>query len=179
MLRDFDVPFLKVSAANDTGLDRLTTALLLTSLVLAVLHHTDHVLRYDHSGWPFRDDVTTFTYSLFIYPLVLFALLGPARLYWLRWALIALGTGFVLYAHTVVETPAAQFGTWAHNHSTDPGEAGAPNLLNVTAPGLGAMAVVISMVLNLTAIAATLSMLANGLRRQSVLTSTNTRAPTN
>lgn len=114
-----------------TGLNRASAALLSLSLVLAVVHHVDHVLRYDHSGWPFRDDVTTFTYSLFIYPLVLFALLGPSRLYWLRWTLIALGTGFVLYAHTVVENPAGQFATWAHNHSTDPAEMGAPNPLDV------------------------------------------------
>lgn len=164
------MPATTVSRSARTGLDRLTAALLVTSLVLAVLHHSDHVLRYDHSGWPFRDDVTTFTYSLLIYPLVLFALLGPARLYWLRWVLIALGTGFVLYAHTVVETPAGQFGTWAHNHSTDPGEAGAPNLLDTQAPALGVLAVALSMALNLTAVAATVAMLANGLRHRSALT---------
>ena len=157
----------RASSDGRTGLDRLTTGLLVTSLVLAVVHHADHVLRHDHSGWPFRDDVTTFTYSLFIYPLVLVALLGPTRLYWLRWTLIALGTGFVLYAHTAVETPAGQFGTWAHNHSTDPGEAGAPNLLGVSAPTLGVVAVVVSMALNLVAVVATLSMLVNGLRRRS------------
>lgn len=159
-------------ATTRTGLDRLTAGLLILSLVLAVLHHTDHVLRYDHSGWPFRADVTPFTYSLGIYPLVLFALLGPARLYWLRWVLILLGTAFVIYAHTAVETPSAQFGTWAHNHSTDPAESGAPNLLDVSSPGLGAAAVAISMALNLTAVAATLSMLVNGVRRR-----TSRRAP--
>lgn len=169
------MPSSRASTASRTKLDRLTTILLVTSLILAVLHHTDHVLRYDHSGWPFRDDVTTFTYSLFIYPLVLFALLGPGRLYWLRWALIALGTGFVLYAHIVVESPAGQFGTWAHNHSTDPDDFGATNLLNITASGLGVLAVAISMALNLIAVAATLSMLTNGLRYRGV-TPTDTRA---
>ncbi|MGA7622005.1 MAG: hypothetical protein WB630_02945 [Candidatus Acidiferrales bacterium] len=36
---------------------------LATSFVLGICHHIDHVLRYDHSGWPFRPEVTPFTYS--------------------------------------------------------------------------------------------------------------------
>ena len=28
------------------------------------LHHVDHVLRFDHSGWPFVPQVNAFTYSL-------------------------------------------------------------------------------------------------------------------
>ena len=41
--------------------------------VLGVLHHTDHVLRFDHSGWPFMDIVTLFTFSLLVYPLFILA----------------------------------------------------------------------------------------------------------
>jgi len=36
----------------------------------------DHVLRVDHSGWPFRPGVTPFTFSLIVYPVVLPALFG-------------------------------------------------------------------------------------------------------
>ena len=55
----------------------VATAALVT--VLALIHHTDHVIRGDlvsrhgldgdwnHSGWPFRSQVTPFTASLAVY----------------------------------------------------------------------------------------------------------------
>ena len=39
--------------------------------VLALLHHVDHVVRGNHSGWPFEEAVTPFTFSLLIYALLL------------------------------------------------------------------------------------------------------------
>jgi hypothetical protein len=36
-----------------------------------VLHHVDHVVRGNHSGWPFEEAVTPFTFSLLIYALLL------------------------------------------------------------------------------------------------------------
>jgi hypothetical protein len=39
--------------------------------VLGVLHHVDHVVRGNHSGWPFQGEVTPFTFSLLIYALLL------------------------------------------------------------------------------------------------------------
>src|SRR5829696_808359 len=39
--------------------------------VFGVLHHTDHVIRGNHSGWPFQEAVTPFTFSLLIYALIL------------------------------------------------------------------------------------------------------------
>jgi hypothetical protein len=36
-----------------------------------VLHHLDHVVRGNHSGWPFQEAVTPFTFSLLIYALLL------------------------------------------------------------------------------------------------------------
>ncbi|RIX97290.1 hypothetical protein D3218_18930 [Aureimonas flava] len=149
--------------AQAAGLDRATTALLTLSLVLAFLHHADHVLRVDHSGWPFRPMVTTFTYSLLAYPMVLFALFGARRLYWLRWALLAIATGVTIYAHTALESPRMQFAMWAENRSLDPHAAGVHNLPGVRSPILGTLAVVIGMALNLTAIAATLAMARRGL----------------
>ncbi len=147
-----------------TGLDRPTVVLLLMTLTFGLLHHTDHVLRVDHSGWPFRDQVTAFTFSLLVYPVVLFALFGPVRLYWLRWALILGGTAFVLFAHTAVETPHGQFTMWADNHSTDPAAAGTTNLLDVESSVLGVLSVSIGIALNVTAVVATLAMLRGGLR---------------
>jgi hypothetical protein len=39
--------------------------------VLGVLHHVDHVVRGNHSGWPFQGEVTPFTFRLLIYALLL------------------------------------------------------------------------------------------------------------
>jgi len=39
--------------------------------VFGVLHHTYHVIRGNHSGWPFQEAVTPFTFSLLIYALIL------------------------------------------------------------------------------------------------------------
>ena len=38
--------------------------------VFGVLHHIDHVVRGNHSGWPFREEVTPFTFSLLVYALL-------------------------------------------------------------------------------------------------------------
>ena len=61
---------MKLSSSGSNG--RLTRSewLILLSAGLGILHHVDHVLRYDHSGWPFRDIVTPFTYSLLVYLLI-------------------------------------------------------------------------------------------------------------
>jgi hypothetical protein len=39
--------------------------------VFGVLHHVDHVVRGNHSGWPFEEAVTPFTFSLLVYALLL------------------------------------------------------------------------------------------------------------
>ncbi len=49
------------------------------ALVFSVLHHADHVIRGGHSGWPFQEGVTPFTYSLLIYALILPAIYLTAR----------------------------------------------------------------------------------------------------
>lgn len=41
------------------------------ALVFGLMHHVDHVVRGNHSGWPFQAGVTPFTYSLLIYALIL------------------------------------------------------------------------------------------------------------
>jgi hypothetical protein len=53
----------------------LSEKLLLVAAALSVTHHVDHVLRADHSGWPFRQEVTPFSFSLLVYPLFLSVLL--------------------------------------------------------------------------------------------------------
>lgn len=148
-----------------SGLDRPTTWLLWTSLLLAFLHHIDHALRVDHSGWPFRDAVTPFTYSLLAYPVILFALFGPRSLYWMRWGLLAGATAFTLYAHTAIESPATQFNMWAFNSSLH--AEGLNNALNVRSSTLGFLSVAIGMTLNVIAVVSTVAMLWQGLRTRS------------
>jgi hypothetical protein len=50
---------------------RVLLALGVGAVVFGVLHHVDHVVRGNHSGWPFREEVTPFTFSLLVYALLL------------------------------------------------------------------------------------------------------------
>jgi hypothetical protein len=64
--------------------------------VFGILHHIDHIVRGTHSGWPFKSDVTPFTYSLLIYLLLLpgiyLTLRGRVGAgYWLIVSLLTLG----------------------------------------------------------------------------------------
>jgi hypothetical protein len=73
------------------------------ALVLAAVHHVDHVLRGTHVGWPVTTEVSPFTYTLAIYPLIGLGFVVRSARYWLT---IAVG-GVVLLAavHTVIEQP--------------------------------------------------------------------------
>lgn len=116
--------------------------------VLGVAHHVDHVLRYDHSGWPFKPEITPFTYSLLIYVVIalVFALRSFPRV---RVVLAALLFLFPTVAHMRLETPADQFRTWA--------EAPHVNLLHTSAPALGAAAVAVTVLLSIFAFATCVS----------------------
>src|ERR1700674_1479418 len=96
------------------GLSKRSAIIIVAVIIVGLIHHTDHVLRVDHSGWPFRPEVTPFTFSLLAYPILLFALLGPARLFWVRWLVLLVGAGFTLWAHCMIETPSMQYLMWAH-----------------------------------------------------------------
>ncbi len=41
------------------------------AVVFGLMHHADHVIRGNHSGWPFQAEVTPFTFSLLIYAIIL------------------------------------------------------------------------------------------------------------
>jgi hypothetical protein len=153
---------------DEHGLSALTRTLLWVALGLTVLHHIDHVLRVDHSGWPFKPEVTPFTYSLLAYPMILFGLFGARRLFWWRWAALAIGTAFTLYAHTLVETPGMQFAIWANDMSSDPMAMGEHNLLDAHSTALGIAAVTVAMSLNILAVLSTVSMYIDGRRLRPV-----------
>src|SRR5919202_7136497 len=64
--------------------------------IFGIFHHFDHVVRGNHSGWPFQEAVTPFTFSLLIY-----ALLVPGLYLTWRGHLVAgywLFTAAVLFA---------------------------------------------------------------------------------
>jgi hypothetical protein len=118
--------------------------LALATAGLGLLHHADHVLRFDHSGWPFKPEVTPFTWSLLVYPLIalLLALRGRALL---RVALAVVLFLVPTLAHVFLETPADQYRTWAERPDV--------NLLNLASPALGAAAAAVSVLLSLAALA--------------------------
>jgi hypothetical protein len=52
---------------------KLRTWLLIAAASVTIFgffHHVDHVVRGNHSGWPFEQEVTPFTFSLLIYALL-------------------------------------------------------------------------------------------------------------
>ena len=70
--------------------------------IFGILHHVDHVIRGNHSGWPFQESVTPFTFSLLIYALLLPGLYLTVRGrlvvgYWLFVALVGLALVFSVH----------------------------------------------------------------------------------
>ncbi|HEX8190540.1 MAG TPA: hypothetical protein VF586_19430 [Pyrinomonadaceae bacterium] len=136
--------------------------LLLLAASVALLHHVDHVLRVDHSGWPFRPEVSPFTFSLVIYPIFLFVLFSRSRP-WHRVAGAALLFLFSVFAHAFLETPMDQYHTWAYG-SDFPGNVGQHNLLGRDSRLLGVCAVIVTLLLSLTLLAALLAFLSEARR---------------
>jgi hypothetical protein len=124
----------------------LSTAerLAIATTVVGILHHADHVLRYDHSGWPLRSDVTPFRYSLLVYVLIaaIFLLREHRRT---RAALAFVLFVFPTAAHVILETPLNQYDTWVHKPDV--------NLLHASSAALGATAVAITLLLSALALA--------------------------
>jgi hypothetical protein len=143
--------------------------LLAAAATLAVLHHTDHVLRVDHSGWPFLSQVTPFTFSLLVYPIFLSVFLTRSKP-WYRAAAAAVLFLFATLSHTFLETPVDQYHTWAYG-SNFPGHVGQHNLLGFDSKMLGAVAVVVTVLLSLTLLASLLEFLKDARRRKSQTTS--------
>jgi hypothetical protein len=122
----------------------MAARLALVTTILALLHHIDHVLRFDHSGWPFTPQVTPFTFSLLVYVVIALILLlrrAPRVQAALAMALFL----FATLAHIFLETPFDQYATWAHAPDV--------NLLRAESPLLGAIAVAITVLLSVFALA--------------------------
>ena len=139
-----------------------TGVLLAIPTLLGLLHHTDHVLRADHSGWPFTAHVTPFTYSLLVYPLLL-SIIALRHRPWYRVAALAALLLVTQAAHILIETPADQFRTWATGGSQHVGTPFQPNLLGLQAPFLGGLAVAVALLLSLSILVALLGLLRDAL----------------
>jgi hypothetical protein len=127
---------------------------LLGVVALAVLHHLDHVLRADNSGWPFTGDLTPFTISLLVYPIFVLDFLLLRQRPWVRVGLVAVLFVALQVTHAIVEPPADQYGTWANGASAVAHALGQPNLLHIASPVLGALSVAVSSLLSLAVLAA-------------------------
>ena len=125
---------------------RLSTAerLVRATAVLALVHHVDHVLRVDNNGWPFRSEVTPFTYSFLVYGIIaaVWFARGRPRLRVGLSALLALAA----VAHLWLDSPSAQYITWAARPEA--------NWLAASSPVLGAGAVLLTFLVPLAAIGA-------------------------
>jgi hypothetical protein len=128
--------------------------MLLGVVALAFLHHLDHVLRADNSGWPFTSDLTPFTISLLVYPIFVLDFLLLRDRPWVRVGLVAILFVALQVTHAIVEPPADQYGTWANRTSAVPHALGQPNLLDVASPVLGALSVAVSSLLSVAVLAA-------------------------
>jgi hypothetical protein len=137
--------------------------LLAASTVIGLLHHTDHVLRADHSGWPFTPHLTPFTPSLLAYALLYGAYHFRSRPR-VSAALVGVLLVFVLLAHVFIETPFQQYDVWATGVSHLPHAMGQPNLLHLTSPALGVAAAALSVLLSVTLLATVLSFWADARR---------------
>ena len=128
--------------------------MLLGVVALAFLHHLDHVLRADNSGWPFTPDLTPFTISLLVYPIVVLDFVLLRHRPWVRVGLVAVLFVALQGTHAIVEPPTNQYGTWANGTSAVPHALGQPNLLHTASPVLGALSVAISSLLSVAVLAA-------------------------
>ena len=141
-------------AASLRGRFTLGEWMLVGVVALAFLHHIDHVLRADNSGWPFTPDVTPFTISLLVYPIFALDFLLLRDRPWMRVGLVAVLFVALQVTHAIVEPPADQYGTWANRISSVPHALGQPNLLDTASPVLGALSVAVSSLLSLAVLAA-------------------------
>lgn len=87
--------------------------------ILSLGHHLDHVVRGNHTGWPVTDQVTAFTYSLAVYPLILLGLYlsrseKVATAYWIVFSgLGVLFLGAIHLGPTALEPPADIIGQYS------------------------------------------------------------------
>lgn len=136
------------SLTENTHSSQRTRLIVIFVVIVSLLHHIDHILRADHSGWPFQAEFTPFTISVVVaYAIAAFVYFARGY-FWSKFWLVVAGYAFTQAAHIFIETPDHQYVTWATNASPVTSSLGEPNLLNIASPAAGAYAVVLSLVLS-------------------------------
>ncbi|CAN5690065.1 hypothetical protein BH23PAT2_BH23PAT2_09450 [soil metagenome] len=136
---------------------------LLGAIILGTIHFIDHIMRFDHSGWPFKPDVSPFTFIVpFVYILIAVAWIAHSKpkLRLFAAGLLALLT---ILAHSLIEPPSQIYKMWANNHSAPaliyPGDPSAHNLLHVESPLLGVLSILIVVLLVIFTMGAFISLI--------------------
>jgi hypothetical protein len=95
---------------SDAARRRRRWLLLLAGLttLFGVLHHVDHLARFNHVGWPWSDTVSAFTFGLLVYPFLLvgFALLAVGRAVPLYWAAVGIASSILVATTHLAPDPA-------------------------------------------------------------------------
>lgn len=120
--------------------------LLTVALFLSVLHHADHILRIDHSGWPFIPPTSPFTYSLVVYPVFISVFLNLGKPLYCA-VVTALLFAFATLSHIFFEPLSDKFHTWAYG-SNLPGHVDEKNLLGIRSAVIGIVSVSIAVLLS-------------------------------
>lgn len=78
---------------------RVVYGLIYLAAFMSLGHHVDHIIRGNHIGWPLTDEVTPFTYSFGVYPLIILGLYlyRSGRVGVGYWALLS-GSGAIFLA---------------------------------------------------------------------------------
>jgi hypothetical protein len=118
------------------------------TFALSLLHHIDHILRIDHSGFPFLPRVSPFTYSLFVYPIFLIIALSRKQ----SWYRIIGTTVLFLFAtisHIFFEPMKDKFHTWAYGSNLKY-HIGEQNMLGYNSKILGVCSIALAILLSLS-----------------------------
>ncbi|MBC7935591.1 MAG: hypothetical protein H7Y86_09605 [Rhizobacter sp.] len=144
-----------------------STKLLWLSIALSIVHHADHILRIDHSGWPFLQRISPFTYSLLVYPIFGFIFLVNKKL-WFRVAAMAILFLFSTTAHIFFEPMKDKFQTWAYG-SNLAHHVGEQNMLDYNAEWLGVCSIIIAVALSLVLSITLLSFIKDARKQQLII----------
>ncbi|MGL4178149.1 MAG: hypothetical protein ACRCSN_18995 [Dermatophilaceae bacterium] len=125
--------------------------LLAASTAIGALHHVDHVIRANHSGFPFTTDVNPFTISLVAYPVLGLAAAIRHRRPAVSAGLVVALTAATGLAHVLIEPPHDQYHPWAHG----------TNLAHVASAVTGVIAVIVAVGLMVALVTTALSLVAD------------------
>ena len=118
------------------------------TFILSLLHHIDHILRIDHSGFPFLSRVSPFTYSLFVYPIFLVIALFRKQP-WYRVIGTLMLFLFATIAHIFFEPMKDKFHTWAYGSNLKY-HIGEQNMLGYNSKLLGVCSIVLAILLSVS-----------------------------